>query len=193
MDMNLIYSVGLIIVGVLAGYFIPKLKISKNLEDKVDSGFKIADTTIEVAKTILPNNKAVNIVDFIEKRAELAVHNSEQAYHNGDIKTNEERFSVAQDYVLNTLKIMGITPTAEMRQQIGNAVQGYVNQLGHAPATEAEKTAQLLKVQQDLAATQAENTQLKQTINTIQTAAQTVQTGQATKDTQAAAQPNTAQ
>lgn len=167
-DANLIYSLGSGAVGILAGYFVPKIKISKKLEDSINTGFETVDTAIGVAKMTFPNNKYVNIADFIEKRAEKAVQLSEQTYHTGDIKTNEERFKIANNYVLNSLKIVGITPTESEREQIGNAIQAYVNQLGHKDKTDAEKEAEKNELQNKLNQATIENEQLKQKIATIQ-------------------------
>jgi hypothetical protein len=96
---------------------------------------------------------------------------AEQLAHAGSLQTNEEKFKSAQETVYAALKEINVTPTDNQKKLIDDFIQEAVNDLGHAPVSEAEKNAQIAKINQDLAAVQAENTQLKQKLTTIQSTA----------------------
>ncbi len=85
----------------------------------------------------------------------------------------KKNFKSAQETVYAALKEINVTPTDNQKKLIDDFIQEAVNDLGHAPVSEAEKNAQIVKINQDLAAVQAENTQLKQTIASIQSTAGT--------------------
>lgn len=173
-NINDIIAVGGVVVGVIGVMFglMPYLK-KKNVDtdkilDTTGDVLKATEPLIQVAKTIPSLKPAATLVDWIEQKAVAGVKAAEQLYHAGSLQTNEEKFKAAQQTVYDALKEIDITPSDNQKKLIDDFIQESVNDLGHATPTEAEKNAQIAKAQQDLAAVQAENTQLKQKLTTIQ-------------------------
>ncbi|MBV4426393.1 hypothetical protein [Clostridium tyrobutyricum] len=178
-NVNDIVAVGGVLVGVIGGIYglVPYLK-KKNINtekvlDTTGDVLKATEPLIHVAKTIPSLKPAATLVDWIEQKAVAGVKAAEQLAHAGSLQTNEEKFKSAQETVYASLKEIGVTPTDNQKKLIDDFIQEAVNDLGHAPVSEAEKNAQIAKINQDLAAVQAENTQLKQTIASIQSTAGT--------------------
>ncbi|AZV56089.1 hypothetical protein [Clostridium sp. AWRP] len=167
MDINIITSLVSVMVGGAIGYIAPKIKLNKNIEDNINTGLAEADNLISTAKAIAPNSKVVNIIDFIEKRAEKEVQNAEQLAHTGDLQSNEEKFKSAQDGIYNSLELIGVKPDSKWRKVIDDSIQSAVNQLGHKAVPEIEKDKKINELQQQLQLMQARNNQLQQTIAQI--------------------------
>ncbi|MCH3963022.1 MAG: phage holin, LLH family [Clostridium sp.] len=173
-NVNDIVAVGGILVGVIGAIFglVPYLKKRKiNTEEILGTAGNVLEATepiIQVAKGIPALKPAATLVDWIEQKAVAGVKAAEQLAHAGSLTSNEEKFKSAQQTVYDALKEIGITPTDNQKKLIDDFIQEAVNDLGHSIPTEAEKNAQIAKTQQDLAAVQNENTQLKQTIASIQ-------------------------
>ena len=180
-NINDIVAVGGVLVGVIGVIFglVPYLKKKGIDTEKVlDTTGNVLEATepfIQLAKTIPALKPGATLIDWIEKKAVAGVKAAEQLAHAGSLKTNEEKFNAAQNTVYAALKEIEITPTLNQKKLISDFIQEAVNDLGHAGPTESEKDTQITKIQQDLAAAQAENTQLKQTIASIQSAAGAVQ------------------
>ncbi|OAA94067.1 hypothetical protein [Clostridium coskatii] len=175
MDINIITSLVSVMVGGAIGCISPKIKFNKNIEGNINTGLAEADNLISTAKLIAPNSKAVNVIDFIEKRAEKEVQNVEQLAHTGDLQSNEEKFKTAQDGVYNSLELIGIKSDDKWRKVIDDSIQSAVNQLGHKAVPEIEKDKKINELQQQLQVVQARNNQLQQTIAQINAStAQTV-------------------
>ena len=164
MDMNIITSLVSVMVGGAVGYIAPKIKFNKNIEDNINTGLVEADNLISTAKAIAPNSKVINLIDFVEKRAEKEVQNAEQLSHTGDLQSNEEKFKSAQDGIYNSLELIGVKPDDKWRKVIDDSIQSAVNQLGHKPTPEIEKDKKINELQQQLQVVQARNNQLQQTI-----------------------------
>ncbi|WP_195509687.1 hypothetical protein [Clostridium tyrobutyricum] len=176
-NVNDIVAVGGVLVGVIGGIYglVPYLK-KKNINtekvlDTTRDVLKATEPLIQVAKTIPSLKPAATLVDFMEQKAMSGVKAAEQLAHAGSLQTNEEKFKSAQETVYAALKEINVTPTENQKKLIDDFIQEAVNDLGHAPVSEAEKNAQIAKINQDLATVQAENTQLKQTIASIQSTA----------------------
>ncbi|WP_039657924.1 hypothetical protein [Clostridium tyrobutyricum] len=178
-NVNDIVAVGGVLVGVIGGIYglVPYLK-KKNINtekvlDTTGDVLKATEPLIQVAKTIPSLKPAATLLDWIEQKAVAGVKAAEQLAHVGSLQTNEEKFKSAQETVYAALKEINVTPTENQKKLIDDFIQEAVNDLGHAPVSEAEKNAQIAKINEDLAAVQAENTQLKQTIASIQSTAGT--------------------
>ncbi|MCH3965899.1 MAG: hypothetical protein LKE46_16920 [Clostridium sp.] len=173
-NINDIIAIGGILVGVIGAIFglVPYLKNKKiNTEEILNTTgdvLQAAEPLIQAAKAIPALKSAATLVDWIEKKAAAGVKAAEQLYHAGSLTNNEEKFKAAQQTVYDALKEIGIAPTDNQKKLIDDFIQEAVNDLGHSTPAEAEKNAQVAKIQQELAAAQAENTQLKQAIYSIQ-------------------------
>ncbi|WP_242951503.1 hypothetical protein [Clostridium kluyveri] len=180
-NINDVVAVGGVLVGVIGSIFglVPHLK-KKGIDTE-----KVLDTTgnvlegteplIQLAKAIPALKPGATLIDWVEKKAVAGVKAAEQLAHAGSLATNEEKFNAAQNTVYAALKEINVEPTLNQKKLISDFIQEAVNDLGHVAPTEPEKDTQITKIQQDLAAAQAENTQLKQTIASIQSAAGAVQ------------------
>ncbi|WP_446898625.1 hypothetical protein ACSVC9_01490 [Clostridium sp. LBM24168] len=180
-NVNDIIAVGGVLVGVIGIMFglVPYLK-RKNINaekvlDTTGDVLKATEPLIQVAKAIPALKPAATLVDWIEQKAAAGVKAAEQLYHAGSLQSNEEKFRAAQETVYAALKEIDVTPTDNQKKLIDDFIQEAVNDLGHATPTEAERNAQIAKIQHELAAAQAENAQLKQTVATIQSTAGVVQ------------------
>ncbi|UZQ49879.1 hypothetical protein [Clostridium kluyveri] len=180
-NINDVVAVGGVLVGVIGGIFglVPYLKKrgidTEKVLDTTENILEGTEPFIQLAKTIPALKPGATLVDWIEKKAVAGVKAAEQLAHDGSLKTNEEKFNAAQNTVYAALKEINVEPTLNQKKLISDFIQEAVNDLGHAGPMESEKDTQITKVQQDLAAAQAENTQLKQTIASIQSAAGAVQ------------------
>lgn len=124
-----------------------------------------------LSRTISTLKSTTSLIDWIEQKAEAGVKAAEQLGHSESLQTNEEKFATAQNTVYAALKEINRTPTDNQKKLIDDFIQKAVNDLGHAPVTEAQKNSQLQKMKQELAAVKAENEQLKQKLTAIQSAA----------------------
>lgn len=186
---NDIIAVGGVMVGVLGsmvGLF-PYLKKKGIDVDKaigtVEKGLDTANIMMSVAEPLMPA-PVVNVLELIKTWAKIAAGNAEQLSHAGTIN-KEEREQVAENVVLNVLQEAKVPVDTNKKALIDAAIKNTVNDLGHAPVSEAQIQAQLQQAQQQIAILQQEKAQLQQTINTIQSTAQTVQTVQNTQMVQA--------
>lgn len=166
-NVNDIVAIGGVLVGVIGGIFglVPYLKKkgvdTEKVLDTTQNVLEATEPLIHVAEGIPALKPAATLVDFMEKKALSGAKVAEQLGHAGELKTNEEKFKKAQQVVYNSLTEINITPTDNQKKLIDDFIQEAVNDLGHAPVSEAEKNVQLQKVQ-------AENVQLKQKLTTIQ-------------------------
>ncbi|MBV4432649.1 hypothetical protein KM803_15185 [Clostridium tyrobutyricum] len=172
-NVNDIVAVGGVLVGVIGGIYgiVPLLKKkgvdTEKVLDTTGDVLKATEPLIQVANTIPSLKPAATLVDWIEQKAVAGVKAAEQLAHAGSLQTNEEKFKSAQETVYSSLKEIGVTPTDNQKKLIDDFIQEAVNDLGHAPVSEAEKNAQIAKTQQDLVSSQAEVEQLKQKLATI--------------------------
>lgn len=183
-NVNDMVAIGGVVVGVIGAIFglVPYLK-KKNINagevlDTTRDVLKATESLVQVVKTIPALKSAATLVDWIEQKAASGVKAAEQLYYAGILQSNEEKFAAAQNTVYASLKEINVTPTDNQKKLIDDFIQEAVNDLGHAPISEAEKNAQIAKAQQNLVKVQTENAQLKQTIASIQSTAGTVQSAQ---------------
>lgn len=183
-NVNDIVAISGVLVGVTGGIFglVPYLsKKGINTDKVLDTTGDVLQATeplIHVAETIPSLKPAATLLDWIEQKAVAGAKAAEQSAHAGSLQSNEEKFSAAQQTVYATLKEINVTPTDNQKKLIDDFIQEAVNDLGHTPISEVEKNAQISKAQQELVTVQAENTQLKQKLATIQSTSQVVETVQ---------------
>lgn len=170
-----------IAIGVIGAIFglIPYLK-KKNINvdgalNAIEKGLTISEPFISIGKTMPGLKKEASLIDWMEQKAKAGVKAAEQLYHAGDLKTDEDRFKFAQSTVLAALKEIKVEPTANQEKLIGDFIHEAVNDLGHVPASEADKDNKIQQIQQKLESTKQENEQLKQTLNTVQNTLNPVQ------------------
>lgn len=135
------------IVGALVGVIIVMLIIFPVLkrkgikvQDLLDQTKKVVDSSgdiLNVVKTLMPNNNVVNILQIVEKWAEIAVGDAEQLFHAGEIDKCD-REAVAKSVVLNVLKELNIDVDDSKKQLIDAAIKNAVNELGHSNSAAIE-------------------------------------------------------
>ncbi|KHD35894.1 hypothetical protein NL50_11520 [Clostridium acetobutylicum] len=129
------------ILGILAGVVIVMLVIfpilkrrGANIENILDQTKKAVDSSgeiLNVIKTTMPDNNVVNILQIVQKWAQIAVGDAEQLYHAGNI-SKEDRAKVAETVVLNVLKELNIEVDESKKHLIDAAIENAVNELGHS-------------------------------------------------------------
>ncbi|MCH3962823.1 MAG: phage holin, LLH family [Clostridium sp.] len=159
-NINDIIAVGGILVGVIGGVFgiVSLLKRDSKFQKKVSS-----------------SKPTAALIDWIEQKSVSGVKAAEQLSHSGRLKTNQEKFTAAQNTVYAALEEIGVVPTDNQKKLIDDFIQGAVNDLGHGPEDEVQKNQQLQSIQQKLAVLQSENAQLKQTLISIKGTAGTIE------------------
>lgn len=158
-------------VGVL-GIVLGILPYAKKKDINVDGAIKelnskgeLIQAAVDEIKPILPT-QAQGVINLIEKWAPIAAGNAEQLYHAGDI-SKDDRAGAAESVILNVLKELNITVDDNKKALIDATIKNAVNDLGHAPVSEAEKNKQLQDTLNKVNNLQSENQQLQQKINTI--------------------------
>ena len=87
-----------------------------------DNTLNIADTIADSLKEVMPQNRAIDIVDKIIDYAHTGVQAAEQMAKSGQI-TPTERKAQANAYIVNALKTAGIEITPEIQTAIDGAVE----------------------------------------------------------------------
>ncbi|WP_446897595.1 hypothetical protein ACSVC9_11315 [Clostridium sp. LBM24168] len=168
-DINNIIAIGGILVGIIGGIFgIISLLKEKNIDRD-----KELNTTRQIFE-LSELKPAAAVIDWIEQKAVAGVKAAEQLEHSGSLKTDQEKFTAAQNTVYNALTEIDIIPTNNQKKLIDDFIQGAVNDLGHSPKDEARRNEQLQNIKQKLITLQAENSQLKQTLISIKSTAGTI-------------------
>lgn len=168
------------VVGGVVGFLgaIPYLKKKGiNIDNDIDIANNIvtaAEPVINVADALLPNNPAVGILKTIEKWAKIAAGDAEQLKHAGDIN-GDQRADAAEKVVNAVLKELNVEVTDNRKILIDAAIKDTVGSFGHKDKTEAEKEAEKQALQAQVSQLTLERDNLKNTIDTITTAASTVQ------------------
>lgn len=165
-----------VVLGVLSGITYCRKK-NINIDKDIDTVNNIVNTAgpvIDVADVLLPNNPAVAVLKTIEGWAKIAAGNAEELKHAGDIN-GDQRAAAAEKVVTAVLRELNVEVTDNRKILIDAAIKDTVGSFGHKEPTDAEKEAQLQQLQTEKAQLVSENTNLKNTINTITTAASTVQ------------------
>ncbi|MFL0250416.1 hypothetical protein ACJDT4_08260 [Clostridium neuense] len=129
-----------ILFGVVGGvlgtiiFLFPYLK-SKGVDIKaalsdIRNMVDVSGKTIDAISSIVPDNKAVSVLQTIEKWAKIAVGDAEELYHTGDI-SKDERAQIAENVVYSVLKEMNINIDDNKKELINAAIKDAVNDLGH--------------------------------------------------------------
>ena len=129
------------ILGVLAGAVMVMLivfpilkKRGIDVNDVLEQTKKAVDSSgkiLTIVKSTVPNNGVLNILDIVQKWAQIAVGDAEQLYHAGDIN-KDERTKVAESVVESVLKELNIDIDENKRELIDAAIKNAVNELGHS-------------------------------------------------------------
>lgn len=138
------------------------INIDKGI-DTVTNIVQTAEPIVGVADALLPGNPAVAVLKTIEGWAKIAAGNAEELKHAGDIN-GDQRASAAEKVVNAVLKELNVEVTDNRKILIDAAIRDTVGSFGHKEPTEAEKQAQLQKVQDENTKLAAENTNLKAAI-----------------------------
>ncbi|PJI07459.1 MULTISPECIES: hypothetical protein [Clostridium] len=129
------------ILGVLAGAIMVMLivfpilkKRGIDVNDVLEQTRKAVDSSgkiLTIVKSAVPNNGVLNILDIVQKWAQIAVGDAEQLYHAGDI-SKDERTKVAESVVESVLKELNIDIDENKKELIDAAIKNAVNELGHS-------------------------------------------------------------
>lgn len=129
------------ILGVLAGAIVVMLivfpilkKRGIDVNDVLEQTKKAVDSSgkiLTIVKSAVPNNDVLNILDIVQKWAQIAVGDAEQLYHAGDIN-KDERTKVAESVVESVLKELNIDIDQNRKELIDAAIKNAVNELGHS-------------------------------------------------------------
>ncbi|QAT40815.1 hypothetical protein [Clostridium sp. JN-9] len=171
-NVTLLFVFGITVgVGASALVLLPLLKKKgvkvEEIAGKVDKAMNMADSVLQVADKIVPNNPVVKTLDVIETYAKKGAGCAEQLYLTSKLD-GEARSDKAKDTVYNALEIAGITVTPEIDQLIKDTIESEVLLLGHKPVDVKEQQEAAKAIQAKNDALVQENAQLKQTINTVQ-------------------------
>ncbi|MBX4266520.1 hypothetical protein [Clostridium estertheticum] len=164
-------------IGTAVLFLMPFLK-KKNIKvdeiiNKLDSVLDGADAAIIVADKILPANPILDILKTLEKYTRIGVDQAEQLCIDSKL-SKDERNAKSKETTYAALKLLKVEVTPDVVKIVDGVIEAEVLALGHKDLTEAEKQTQLQQVQLQATQLQTENTQLKQTIATIQGAVQVV-------------------
>lgn len=136
---------------------------------ELNSKGELVQAAVDEIKPLL-STPAQNIINVIERWAPIAAGSAEQLYHSGDIG-KDDRAGVAESVVLNALKELKIEVDDNKKTLIDATIKNAVNDFGHKTPAEAEKAAQLAKIQEENSKLTQENQVLNQKLSNI--AAQT--------------------
>lgn len=137
MDM---FYVLLIVLAVIAAVFValrvllPYLK-NKGVDvsgilDQTQQAFGTINSTLDTLKPFLPNTAGLAAFEKILAAAEVGVGKAEQLYHVGELE-GAQRKEAAESYILDTLKVIGVDITPEVKNLIDGAIEHQVLTLGH--------------------------------------------------------------
>lgn len=156
---------------VLIGFPLLKKKgvNTEELIKDVDLAAKAIEGVAAVSNVIAPNSPATAILDVIKDWAKEGSHQAEQLCIASKLD-KDERNAKAKESVYAVLDMLKIKRTDDIDKLIDTAIEAECLALGHKDQTEAEKQAEKEHLQGQVQQLQAENTQLKSTIGTIQSA-----------------------
>lgn len=162
------------VIGAMIGAF-PFLKKkgvdTDNMLNTTDKALTAVGPVLDTLEELLPNNPAINLVDFIDNKAVKAVKVAEQLNNSGQLSA-DDRYKTAQDSVYAALKEMNIAPTENQQKIINDAIQAAVYDLPHTAPDVKQLQTTIDQQNAQNAQLQNENGQLKQTIATITQAVQ---------------------
>lgn len=158
---------------------------TEEILQKVDKGLDATDGVLKIAEGILPDNKAIDVLEKIQKYAKMGVNQAEQLCIASTLPA-DQRNAKAKDTIYAALQLAGIDKTPEVDKVVDGALEAEVLALGHAPvdvkllqdaksqleAQNAQLQTEKGQLQDSNAQLKNENDQLKQTIQTVTTAVQ---------------------
>lgn len=95
------------------------------------TGIKGVDGLTEALKAIFPKNAAISIIDKIIDYAKIGVKKAEQLYYINEI-TGDQRKDEALKFVYQSLEIVGIEITPEVKAIVDGCIEAAVLALGHS-------------------------------------------------------------
>lgn len=168
------------VVGGVIGFLgaIPYLKKkgidTEDVLKKTDVVLDGADVVIGIADKIMPMNPIVSILKIVDKYVHIGVSQAEQLYLTS-LLPKDERNAKARETIYAALNLLKINRTPEMERIIDGAIETEVLALGHKEPSEAEKEVEKQALKTQVTQLTTERDTLKNTINTITTAASTAQ------------------
>lgn len=127
---------------------------------KADTILDGANTIVNVADKLLPNNPIVDIMANVSKYAHIGVHEAEQLYLASNLSKNDRSIK-AKETISTALKLMGIDITEEIEKVIDATIEMECLALGHKDKSQQELQVEKEKLQQ-------ENNNLKDIVSKIQ-------------------------
>lgn len=139
------------IVGTVIGAIPYLTKKGVNVQgtiQNVEKGLTAADGVLTVASELLPGNPIVNALKIVDKYAHVGVNQAEQLYLTSQLPA-DQRNDKAKETIYAALTAANITVTPEIEKIIDGAIEAEVLALGHKTPDEAEKAAELTKIQEE--------------------------------------------
>lgn len=157
----------------LISYFKNKSMNLDKILSVTDKTLKTVEPFIEVAKSIPSVKTTASLIDWIEEKAAVGVKVAEQLQHSGEIKTNEEKFNIAENTVYAALKEIKVEPDDNKKMLIKYFIEEAVSDLRHNSEKMADENIQienekLEKIEQELDLLTLENENIKEEITLIQ-------------------------
>lgn len=170
-DINIILT----ILGVASGiggalfYAFPALKKKgvdvENILKKIDVAITGAQAATATAKEIVPGNKALDILDIVEKYAKIGVTHAEQEYISSQLPA-DKRLETAKNDIYAVLKIAGIEKSDAIDTIINGVLESEVYSSKDPAAISTQENAvknkDTITLQQQVSDLAAKNTQLEQ-------------------------------
>ncbi|MDP4144477.1 MAG: hypothetical protein Q8936_08355 [Bacillota bacterium] len=111
------------------GFIFPSLKKRginiSNVLDRIEKGLEELKTGVQVVKEITPSTPGINVIELIEKWAEIGVKKAQQLYISSQLPA-DQRKQAAIDTIVTTLKQLNIPVTADLQQLINDTVESKV-------------------------------------------------------------------
>ena len=116
-------------------YLFPFLgKCGTNLRvilDKTNEALRTANDTYNLVKPFMSfESETINTLDRIINAAHTGVAQAEQLYKIGQLPKDERKDS-AQQYILDSLDLLGVDVTPEVKRLVDGAIEAEVLSLGH--------------------------------------------------------------
>lgn len=124
----------LLFAALVLAFVLPYLKrqgvdVGNILDSAKDALFTV-NKTLDTIRPFLPATPGLALFDKILAAASVGVGNAEQLYHVGKLEAGERK-KEAHEYIITTLKLVGIEITPEVEKLIDGAIEAEVLNLGH--------------------------------------------------------------
>jgi hypothetical protein len=84
-----------------------------------------ANKTLDIIRPFMANISSIDLLDRIFEAATIGVENAEQLCKIGTLQPNERK-EAARKYVLDSVKLVGVTITPEVERLIDGAIEANV-------------------------------------------------------------------